>query len=86
MPADFAFRRFPSNDDKWADEVAAAFPQYEIDAASVSATCAIAHETVRTNHPVTGAAYRLLDEEFFSRVFAEVNARAEREMEYAGSR
>lgn len=67
-------------------EVAAAFPQYEIDAASVSATCAIAHETVRTNHPVTGAAYRLLDEEFFSRVFAEVNARAEREMEYAGSR
>lgn len=67
-------------------EVAAAFPQYEIDAASVSATCAIAHETVRTNHPVTGAAYRLLDEEFFSRVFAEVNARAEREMEYAESR
>lgn len=67
-------------------EVAAAFPQYEIDAASVSATCAIAHETVRTNHPVTGAAYRLLDEEFFSRVFAEVNARAEREMEYAGTR
>lgn len=67
-------------------EVAAAFPQYEIDAASVSATCAIAHETVRTNHPVTGAAYRLLDEEFFNRVFAEVNARAEREMEYAGSR
>lgn len=67
-------------------EVAAAFPQYEIDAASVSATCAIAHETVRTNHPVAGAAYRLLDEEFFNRVFAEVNARAEREMEYAGSR
>lgn len=67
-------------------EVAAAFPQYEIDAASVSATCAIAHETVRTNHPVTGAAYRLLDEEFFSRVFAEVNARAEREMECAGTR
>ena len=67
-------------------EVAAAFPQYEIDAASVSATCAIAHETVRTNHPVTGAAYRLLDEEFFNRVFAEVNARAERVMEYAGSR
>ncbi len=71
MPADFAFRRFPSNDDKWADR-----RQYEIDAASVSATCAIAHETVRTNHPVTGAAYRRLDEEFFSRVFAEVNARA----------
>lgn len=67
-------------------EVAAAFPQYEIDAASVSATCAIAHETVRTNHPVAGAAYRLLDEEFFDRVFAEVNARAEREVEYAGSR
>lgn len=67
-------------------EVAAAFPQYEIDAASVSATCAIAHETVRTNHPVTGAAYRLLDEEFFSRVFAEVNARAEREMGHAGTR
>ena len=54
-------------------EVAAAFPQYEIDAASVAATCAIAHETVRTNHPVTGAAYRLLDEGFFRRVFAEVN-------------
>lgn len=65
-------------------EVAAAFPQYEIDAASVSATCAIAHETVRTNHPVTGAAYRLLDEDFFNRVFAEVNARVEREMECAG--
>ena len=55
-------------------------------AASVSVTCAIAHETVRTNHPVTGAAYRLLDEEFFNRVFAEVNARAGREMEYAGTR
>lgn len=67
-------------------EVAAAFPQYEIDAASVSATCAIAHETVRTNHPVAGAAYRLLDEEFFNRVFAEVNARAEREMGHAGTR
>lgn len=66
-------------------EVAAVFPQYEIDAASVSATCAIAHETVRTNHPVAGAAYRLLDEEFFNRVFAEVNARAEREMEYVGA-
>lgn len=66
-------------------EVAAAFPQYEIDAASVSATCAIAHETVRTNHPVTGAAYRLLDEDFFNRVFAEVNARAEREMGHAGT-
>ncbi|MFR3451218.1 MAG: hypothetical protein ACLTSX_05950 [Collinsella sp.] len=39
--------------------------------------------------PITrspGAVYRLLDEEFFSRVFAEVNARAEREMEYAGTR
>lgn len=67
-------------------EVAAAFPQYEIDAASASATCAIAHETVRTNHPVAGAAYRLLDEEFFNRVFAEVNARAEREMGHAGTR
>lgn len=67
-------------------EVAAAFPQYEIDAASVSATCAIAHETVRTNHPVAGAAYRLLDEEFFNRVFAEVNARAEREMGHVGTR
>lgn len=67
-------------------EVAAAFPQYEIDAASVLATCAIAHETVRTNHPVTGAAYRLLDEDFFNRVFAEVNARAEREMGHAGTR
>ena len=67
-------------------EVAAAFPQYEIDAASVSATCAIAHETVRTNHPVAGAAYRLLDEEFFNRVFTEVNARAEREMGHAGTR
>lgn len=67
-------------------EVAAAFPQYEIDAASVLATCAIAHETVRTNHPVAGAAYRLLDEEFFNRVFAEVNARAEREMGHVGTR
>lgn len=67
-------------------EVAAAFPQYEIDTASVSATCAIAHETVRTNHPVTGAAYRLLYEDFFNRVFAEVNARAEREMGHAGTR
>lgn len=67
-------------------EVAAAFPQYEIDAASVSATCAIAHETVRTNHPVIGATYRLLDEDFFNRVFTEVNARAEREMERAGTR
>lgn len=67
-------------------EVAAAFPQYEIDAASVSATCAIAHETVRTNRPVAGAAHRLLDEEFFNRVFAEVNTRAEREMGHAGTR
>lgn len=63
-------------------DVAAAFPQYEIDAASVAATCAIAHETVRTNHPVAGASYRLLDEGFFDRVFAEVNDRAERKLEY----
>ncbi len=67
-------------------EVAAAFPQYGIDAASVAATCAIAHETVRTNHPVTGAAYRLLDEDFFNRVFAEVSARVEREVQCAGVR
>ncbi len=67
-------------------EVAASFSQYEIDAASVAATCAIAHETVRTNRPITGAAYLLLDDDFFSRVFAEVNERAEAHLVSFGDR
>lgn len=53
-------------------ETAAHFAQYPIDARSVCATTAIAHEVVRTNHVNGAPVYQLLDEELFAATFTEV--------------
>lgn len=59
-------------------ELAARFPQYEIDERSVYATVAVAHEVVRTNTLFSDPVYRLLTREFFDRTFNEVQREADR--------
>lgn len=59
-------------------ELAARFPQYEIDERSVYATVAVAHEVVRTNTLFSEPAYRLLTREFFDQTFNEVQHEADR--------
>ncbi|OUN86994.1 hypothetical protein [[Collinsella] massiliensis] len=57
---------------------AAAFPQYAIDERTLLMTIGVAHEVVRTNAPApVRQPYRLLTDEFFDSVFAEVVDRAD---------
>ncbi|WP_019239386.1 MULTISPECIES: hypothetical protein [Enorma] len=57
---------------------AAAFPQYAIDERTLLMTIGVAHEIVRTNVPPSvQQPYRLLTDEFFDSVFAEVVDRAD---------
>lgn len=59
-------------------ELAARFPQYEIDERSVYATVAVAHEVVRTNTLFSEPVYRLLTREFFDQTLNEVQCEADR--------
>lgn len=57
---------------------AAAFPQYAIDERTLLMTIGVVHEIVRTNAPApVRQPYRLLTDEFFDSVFAEVIDRAD---------
>ena len=57
---------------------AAAFPQYVIDERTLLMTIGVTHEVVRTNVPPSmQQPYRLLTDEFFDSVFAEVVDRAD---------